>query len=170
METLWKGQDMLLEVLATQVWRERDWKLRLYGEGPDKEHVERLINLFGLNERVIFARFAHDMKSIWQDSQVMILPSRGEGTSLAMLEAMMCGRPVVATDVGGNREVLEEGLSGWIAEATTPQSLADAMERCWGARNSWASMGARAHESAKRIANEDPSLKLLAALEEGARS
>jgi glycosyltransferase involved in cell wall biosynthesis len=170
METLWKGQDMLLEVLATQVWRERDWKLRLYGEGPDKEHVERLINLFGLDEKVKFARFARDMKSIWQDSQVMILPSRGEGTSLAMLEAMMCGRPVVATDVGGNREVLEEGLSGWIAEATTPQSLADAMERCWGARNSWASMGARAHESAKRIADEDPSLKLLAALEEGVRS
>jgi glycosyltransferase involved in cell wall biosynthesis len=169
METLWKGQDMLLEVLATQVWRERNWKLRLYGEGPDKEHVEKLINLFGLDERVRFARFARDMRSIWQDSQVMILPSRGEGTSLAMLEAMMCGRPVVATDVGGNREVLEQDGSGWIAEATTPQSLANAMDRCWDARNSWGNMGARAYESAKRIADADPSLKLLEVLEEGAR-
>ncbi len=166
METLWKGQDMLLEVLATKAWRERDWRLRLYGEGPDKEHVERLIKLFGLGEKAGFARFAREMRSIWQDSQVMVLPSRGEGTSLAMLEAMMCGRPVVTTDVGGNREVLEEGVSGWIAEGTTPQSLAEAMERCWEARKSWASMGARAHESAKRISDVQPSLRLLETLTE----
>jgi glycosyltransferase involved in cell wall biosynthesis len=170
METLWKGQDMLLEVLATKVWKERNWKLRLYGEGPDKDHVARLIKLFGLEEKVGFARFVGDMKSIWHDSQVMILPSRGEGTSLAMLEAMMCGRPVVTTDVGGNREVLEEGVSGWIAEAATPYSLASAMERCWDARNAWVNMGARAYESAKRISDAEPSLKLLDALEHGMRS
>lgn len=100
LDILWKGQDILLEVLSSETWKSRDWKLRIYGNGSDREHIAQLIQLFGLNDRVSFAGFANDMRDIWRDSQVMLLPSRGEGTPLATLEAMMCARPVVTTDVG----------------------------------------------------------------------
>jgi glycosyltransferase involved in cell wall biosynthesis len=78
---------------------------------------------------------------------------------------MMCGRPVVTTDVGGNREVLVEGESGWIAEGATPSSFALAMERCWGVRSAWAQMGARAHAKALEVDGLEPSKKLLEVLE-----
>jgi glycosyltransferase involved in cell wall biosynthesis len=165
LDLLWKAQDILLEVLAGQKWLRRDWKLRIYGTGADRDHIEKLVRIFDLSQRVEFRGFAKDMREIWRDSHVMVLPSRGEGTPLATLEAMMCGRPVVTTDVGGNREVLEEGVTGWIAEGTTPNSFALAMERCWEAQGAWAQMGAQAHAKALEVAGAEPSKRLLEVLE-----
>ena len=161
LDLLWKGQDILLEVLSSNLWRSRKWHLRLYGNGIDKPHIENLIRIFGLEDRVTFAGFANDMREIWADSQLMVLPSRGEGTPLATLEAMMCGRPVVTTDVGGNREVLEEGLTGWIADAATPRSFAQAMERAWFDRHRWAEMGRTAYLKAIKVDAQEPSRLLL---------
>jgi glycosyltransferase involved in cell wall biosynthesis len=166
LDLLWKGQDILLEVLAADIWREREWTLRLFGTGTDRDHLASLVRHFGLEERVQFAGYIEIMEDIWRDSHVMVLPSRGEGTPLATLEAMMCGRPVVTTDVGGNGEVLEEGKTGWIAEAATPQSFASALERCWQAQDSWSQMGIDAHLKAVEVADSDPSGCLLTILEE----
>ena len=165
LDLLWKAQDILLEVLSTKKWSRRNWKLRIYGTGADQEHLKKLVQIFDLSARVEFRGYAKDMRDIWRDSHVMVLPSRGEGTPLATLEAMMCGRPVVTTDVGGNREVLEEGVTGWIAEGTTPNSFALAMERCWEAQGAWAQMGAQAHAKALEVAGAEPSKRLLEVLE-----
>ena len=169
LDLLWKGQDILLEVLSTEKWSRRNWKLRIYGTGADRDHIEKLVRIFHLPQRVEFRGFAKDMREIWRDSHVMVLPSRGEGTPLATLEAMMCGRPVVTTDVGGNREVLEEGVTGWIAEGTTPNSFALAMERCWQARATWAQMGVKAHAKAAEVSGLEPSKRLLEVLESAAK-
>lgn len=165
LDLLWKAQDILLEVLAGEKWFRRDWKLRIYGTGADREHIQKLVRIFDLSERVEFRGYAKDMRDIWRDSHLMVLPSRGEGTPLATLEAMMCGRPVVTTDVGGNREVLEEGVTGWIAEAATPTSFDAALERAWNAKFQWVEMGARAHAKALEVDGLEPSRKLLCALE-----
>ena len=84
---------------------------------------------------------------------------------LAILEAMMCGRPVVTTDVGGNKEVLEEGETGWISEGITTNSFALALERCWAARSAWAQMGVKAHAKAVEFSGLKPSKRLLEVLE-----
>ena len=165
LDLLWKAQDILLEVLAAKKWSGRNWKLRIYGTGADQEHLKKLVQIFDLSARVEFRGYAKDMRDIWRDSHVMVLPSRGEGTPLATLEAMMCGRPVVTTDVGGNREVLEEGVTGWIAEAATPASFDAALERAWNAQSKWAEMGARAHAKALEMDSLKPSIKILEALE-----
>lgn len=169
LDLLWKAQDILLEVLAEQKWLRRDWKLRIYGMGADRDHIEKLVRIFDLSRRVEFRGFAKDMRDIWRDSHVMVLPSRGEGTPLATLEAMMCGRPVATTDVGGNKEVLVEGETGWIAEGATPSSFALAMERCWEAQGVWARMGAQAHAKAIQVSGSEPSKRLLEVLESAVR-
>lgn len=156
LETLWKCQDLLLEVLASSDWRHRDWQLGLFGSGPDEEHVRNAIRYFGLSDKVIGPSFANKIEEVWRDHHLLLLPSRGEGTPLAALEAMMCGRPVITTDVGGNAEILTEGITGYIAEAATPASFGAALERAWHAKGQWPEMGLAAHWRAKDLAAECP--------------
>jgi len=159
-ETLWKGQDLLVEILSQDFWRKRRLRLRFYGEGPDKAHVKSFAQRLPGADRIEFPGYVRDLESLWSKNHVMILPSRGEGTPLAALEAMMCGRPVVTTDVGGNREVIRDRIEGFIADAATPHSFGATLERAWSARNQWKEMGAAAHERAQQLAAGNPALRL----------
>lgn len=169
LETLWKGQDLLLEILSQPVWKNRDWILSFFGEGPDMEHLKNAVNFFGLEKRVEFRGYVRELADIWRDQHMMVLPSRGEGLPLAILEAMMCGRPTVTTDVGGNREILEDGVTGYIADVATPNSLGKILERAWSEQTRWPQMGQVAHQRAREIALSDPSQKLLDYLTERSR-
>jgi glycosyltransferase involved in cell wall biosynthesis len=145
-ETAWKGQDLLLDVLGQPAWRERDWQLRFYGSGPDLEYVRKLTAFLALEDRVFFEGFVDNLANVWTKNQLLLMPSHGEGTPLAALEAMMYGRPVVATDVGGNAEIIQDGVTGFIAEAATVRSFSNALERAWQQQSQWREMGLAAHK------------------------
>lgn len=161
LETMWKGQDVLLDALNQPQWRDRSWHLNLYGSGPDKSYIERLIQHYGLEHRVTCHGYVQDVQAVWQHNHLMILPSRGEGTPLAVLEAMACGRPTVTTDVGGNREILVEGETGWIADAATPYSLSQKLEQAWNERDRWPEMGRAAYQMAQQYTQTNPAQQLL---------
>src|SRR5579859_4294452 len=97
-----KGQDVLFAALSTPAWRDRPWQLSLFGEGPDKEYLQTLADHYAIAGRVAFRGQVGDIRAIWAESDLLVLPSRVEGTPLALVEAMLCGRPAVVTDVGGN--------------------------------------------------------------------
>lgn len=160
-ETAWKAQDLLLDVLQRPTWRERPWHLTFYGSGPDYTHVEQLARFFEIEDRVTFAGFVADLREIWRNNHVLLLPSHGEGLPLAALEAMMLGRPVVATDVGGNRELIADGVNGFIADGATAHSFNDALERSWRSRDTWCLMGHQAHAKALEVVASDPTKQLL---------
>jgi glycosyltransferase involved in cell wall biosynthesis len=160
-ETAWKGQDMLLDVLARPAWRGRSWHLTFYGSGQDLEHLKTLVGFFGLTDRITFAGFVSSVQDIWKDNHALLLPSHGEGLPLAALEAMMLGRPVVATDVGGNRELIREGANGFIADGSTARSFGEALERAWQMRHNWPAMGEQAHFTVADMAKRNPSRQLL---------
>ena len=67
---------------------------------------------------------------------------------MTLMEAMLCGRPAIVTDVGGNAEWIKEGHNGFIAPAATPLSFGDAMERAWAAKERGRELGNRAHDDA----------------------
>ena len=85
-----------------------------------------------------------------------------------MVEAMLCGRPAVVTDVIGNPEWIEEGLTGFLAEAPTLYSVSRALERAWQARASWEQMGLQAHRKALERYEPSPGKTLLELLEAAA--
>lgn len=164
-----KGHDILFECLGSPAWQSRDWRLRVWGDGPDRQYFQSLAEFYGLSQRVELPGHATDIRAVWSDNHLLVLPSRAEGMPLAVVEAMLCGRPCVVTDVGGNSEWVEEGVSGFMAAAPTVRALSAALEQAWAARAVWHKMGARAHEGALLRFDRHSGLTLLNVLEQAAR-
>jgi glycosyltransferase involved in cell wall biosynthesis len=150
-----KGQDILFEVLASPPWAHRQWRLHLYGEGAMRQSLMRLAQRLGLADRVVFAGHV-DVREIWQSNHVLVMPSRYEGLPLAIVEAMLCSRPVVATDVAGHSEIIEDGTTGFLAEAPTVDSVAKALDRLWARRSDAEQIGAAAAQRIRQLVPSDP--------------
>jgi glycosyltransferase involved in cell wall biosynthesis len=159
-----KGQDILIESLAQPQWKSRNWRLNIFGLGRD-EYLRQLINHFNLTDRVRFRGYVTDTRDIWRENQMMVLASRAEGLSLAVLEAMICGRVCVVTDVGGHGEVITDSQSGFLAEAPQPKYFGRALERAWSMKEKLSEIGQNAHEAALKNFSETPDKKLLYLIE-----
>jgi glycosyltransferase involved in cell wall biosynthesis len=159
-----KGQDVLLETLSEGIWKQRRWLLRFYGDGVDRPYLERLTGHYGLADKVEFCGHIGDVRSIWADNHLLVMPSRSEGTPLSLVEAMICGRPSVVTDVGGHTEWVNEPSIGFVAEAPSASSLNKALERAWEARERWESIGQHAREVALTKIDPHPDESLLSLL------
>src|SRR5262249_18389767 len=70
-----KGHDALFEALSAPVWRERQWELRLFGAGPDEPYMRSLVDHFELGSRVRFMGHVADVRSIWQENELLVLGS-----------------------------------------------------------------------------------------------
>jgi glycosyltransferase involved in cell wall biosynthesis len=138
------------------MWRDRQWSLTFYGEGPQKEGLARLAHRLGLESRVTFAGFLSPVEKIWAENHVLAMPSRAEGLPLTIVEAMLCGRPVLATDVAGHAEIIEDGITGFLADAPTPSSLIETLEILWARRMELRLIGMRAAQSIRKQVPSDP--------------
>ena len=151
-----KGQDILLEALAGSQWRLRNWRLTLYGEGPVREGLARMASRLGLQNWVVLAGYETCVKRIGPENHVLVMPSRAEGLPLAIIEAMLCARPVVATDVAGHAEVVKDGVTGFLADAPTASSVAKALEMLWARREDLEAMGKAAAVSIRELVPPNP--------------
>jgi len=150
-----KGQELLLQVLARPEWRARPVELNFFGEGPHELALRRLAGMLHLNQ-VHFRGHVSDIKAIWEQNHLLVLPSRYEGLPLVLVEAMWCGRPAVVTDVAGNTEVCVDNETGFVAPAPTVSLLADTLERAWDRRKDWQRMGQAARARAESQIPRDP--------------
>ena len=157
LEPIAKGQDVLFEVLAQPAWACRNWRLHLYGrkDGDNRGGLERWAQRLGLADRVVFEGYVADVEKIWSLNHVLVMPSRIEGLPLTVVEAMLCGRPVVATDVAG-AEVIEDGVTGFLAEAPTVGFVGNALERFWARREEGKDIGAAAAKRIRELVPPDP--------------
>lgn len=150
-----KGQDLLLRVLARRHWRDRPLSVTFYGDGLQRASLERMAGKLGLTN-VTFAGFVRDVPAIWSSHHGLILPSRCEGLPIVLVEAMLSGRVPIATNVGGNAEVVDDGVTGYIAVAPTEDALDAAMERAWNDRPRWREIGAAAAARIREIIPPEP--------------
>ncbi len=150
-----KGQDILLSVLARPRWRDRPLKVSFYGSGVNTEGLKGMARFLDLHN-VHFPGFTMDVTQVWRDNHALVLPSRAEGLALAQVEAMVCGRVPIVTAAGGAGEILEDGITGFLARSASEDSLDEAMERAWERRHEWREIGLRASESVWRHYPEDP--------------
>jgi glycosyltransferase involved in cell wall biosynthesis len=121
-----KRPDVLLE--AWSRCKTSRMHLVFVGDGPLRRGLEQQSSRLPSTSSVTFTGPAKDMPAVIRAMDIVVIPSEAEGMSNAMLEAMACGLPVVATDVGGVREVLgNDGKAGVIVPAGSSEALAEAM-------------------------------------------
>ncbi len=84
---------------------------------------------------------------------------------LTLVEAMLCGRACIVTDVGGSRELVRDDVNGFLAKAPTAELLDEAMNRAWESRGRLREMGGRAAEDVRKWVSADPAEDLVRELE-----
>lgn len=157
-----KGQGLLLQILSSEKWKSRNWQLNIYGSGPDERLINELISFYGLQEKVVLRGHVKNIReNIWKNNHILLMPSFIEGMPISLVEAMLCGRPAVVTDVGGNRELLEDGLTGYIAESSSSYSFENALEKAWAEKMEWKKMGDCAHTEILKYYSADATVELL---------
>ena len=102
-------------------------RLMMIGDGPLRSATLDVVRSAGLERDAWMPGERHDVPALLRGMDCFVLPSLGEGISNTILEAMATGLPVIATDVGGNRELVRHGDTGTLVPAADPQALADAM-------------------------------------------
>lgn len=146
-----KGQDILIRIMSEEKWRNRPITISFIGKGNDEPALTDMVDLLNVTN-VNFEGQIEDIEDMWKSYHALILPSRSEGLPLSMVEAMSAGRPVIISNAGGNTEMVEEGITGFIGHADE-ESFGEAMERAWNNRNHWEQIGKNA---AKYIAEHVP--------------
>jgi glycosyltransferase involved in cell wall biosynthesis len=136
-----KGQEFAIEALRFVRDAGIDAKLVIVGTGPSEGRLREIAGERGVAAQVIFAGLATDPRPFFRDADLFVLPSRQEGFSNALLEAMASGLPCVATDVGGNAEAIVGGVGGIIVPPSDSAALARAIVDLGNRRDSLAEMG-----------------------------
>lgn len=108
---------------------QKSFKILLVGEGTRKEELKKIVSDLNLSEIVFFLGLRQDIPSLLMQSDAFLLSSDFEGLSLAVLEGMAAGLPIVATSVGGNAQLVHEGINGFLVPPREPTSLANTMQR-----------------------------------------
>ncbi|RTY76867.1 glycosyltransferase family 4 protein [Flavobacterium sp. LS1R10] len=151
-----KGQDVLLQVLAETKWKSRNLWVNFYGEGNDVENLKDLVEMYQLTNVMIHSHTATE--EIWKMNQGLILTSRFEGLPIVVVEAMLCKRLVIVTNVSGNAEFVQDNESGFIAAAPRPEYVDEALERAWQQRKNWEAIGNKAREEIITLIPENPAV------------
>jgi len=124
-----KNHALLVRACGEVLRRGTDIELRIAGEGPERARLTEMAASLGMADRLRLSGLVGDVPAFLHELDVFVLSSSTEAHPNALLEAMACGLPCVATRVGGSPEVLEEGRSGILVEAEDPPALAEAVGR-----------------------------------------
>ena len=122
-----KNHRMLLQATLKVVNTIPDLRMLIVGDGPLLGQIKDLCNDLDLASNVIFTGARRDVPEIMQVLDISVLPSLFEGFPNTIMESMAAGKPVIATDVGGNPELVENGKTGYIVPSNDPEVMADAI-------------------------------------------
>lgn len=146
-----KGIDLLLEALAQLPAGAGPWQLAIHGRGPHEPALRDLVARLGLGPRVEFRGHVPALRDIWSGRQLLCSPAIEDGVPMTIPEAMLCGRPVLATRVGGATDWIAEGETGFLSATPSLPDLVAALARALAARERWPAMGRAAAQAAQQF-------------------
>lgn len=151
-----KNLACLMRALARIPTDQRPW-VALAGNGPLRGDIDAMREAAGLDADVRFLGERKDTAALMQSADFLVLPSSYEGMSNVLMEAMAAGCPVVASDVGGNPELVEDGVTGLLF----PSDDADALARCLQTMGSDKALRLRLSQQAAQVARQRYSVEQL---------
>ena len=122
-----KGLEYLIQAAALIPMAERNMRIVIAGDGPARARLEQLAATLAVTDRVHFLGFREDVGDLLAASDMVVLPSLREGLSIALLEAMAAGKPIVATSIGSQREVASHADMARLVPPADARALSDAI-------------------------------------------
>lgn len=126
-----KGLEFLIKAVKQLLPKYPNILLKIMGDGDEKENLIILVKKLNLKNNVQFLGRIPREETVgyYQEANVFILPSFNEGMSNAMLEALATGLPIIATETGGTKELVTEGINGFVVAMGSREDLAERIER-----------------------------------------
>jgi glycosyltransferase involved in cell wall biosynthesis len=124
-----KDYPTMLQAFARVVHKHSNTILLIAGDGPLRKTMENLARELGIEKRTKFLGIRRDIPQLMNAADAYVMSSSWEGMPNVLLEASATGLPIVATDVGGNREIVLDGVTGFLVPPRNPEALARAMLR-----------------------------------------
>lgn len=154
-----KGQPIVLEILSSTYWKNKNWELNIFGEGPDKEYILELIKFYNLSDKVNLIGFVSDIRNqIWKENHILLMPSQYEGCPISLYDAAIAGRIAVVSNVGGNAEFVIDGVNGFVSDAPSVHSFGAAMQKCWENIDNYNQLAANARSKALNTLDLTPEI------------
>ena len=144
-----KGHRFLIEAIGMLCRSSNNTHFIFCGDGPCQKDLEKRSKELGISDLCHFVGFRKDIKDIFQAMDFMVLPSLTEGLPNVILEAFACAKPVVAADVGGVPEIVEDGVNGILVPPGRSDLLAEAIKNCLIAPEKRRKMGEAGYQKVK---------------------
>ncbi|MFS8204794.1 glycosyltransferase family 4 protein [Streptomyces sp. CWNU-52B] len=123
-----KRFDLLIEAFSAVASKEPDWRLRIYGGGPQRDHLQDLVDGLGLSGHIRLMGPRTPMEAEFAKAALVVSASDAESFGMTLVEAMRCGVPVISTDCPlGPAEIITEGVDGRLVPVGDSRALAEAM-------------------------------------------
>ncbi len=122
-----KGLEYLIEAAAILLRTERRFQIVIAGDGPMRARLEELARNLGVADWVTFLGFREDVSDLLAASDLVALPSLREGLSIALLEAMAAGKPIIATTIGSHKEVASQAEIAHLVRPADAPALCEAI-------------------------------------------
>lgn len=146
-----KGFDLLIKAYAPIAEQRPNWQLHIYGGGPARKRLARIIAKAGLEETVILKGHTNEMERVLEEAAIFALSSRYEGLPMVLIEAMTKGAPIVSVDCPhGPAEIVVDGVTGRLVPSQDPEAFREALLQLMDD----ASLRARMSEQALKYAEQ----------------
>ncbi len=145
-----KGVEYLIKALHTITKKRQDIKLRIVGEGSDKPRLIKLTETLKIQDKVIFEGLVPHTKmpKYYQQCDIFCFPTLGEPFGKAIIEAMACAKPVIASNIGGPAEIIQHQKTGLLVPPAQPKILATKILELLSNETELKKMGANARKTA----------------------
>ncbi|MBN2190903.1 MAG: glycosyltransferase family 4 protein [Candidatus Aureabacteria bacterium] len=150
-----KGLQYLIESIPLIKRNSLKWLLVGAKQGPFAAYINKRIGELGITDKVICTEFIDNVHQVLAAIDVVVIPSMMEGLSYGALEALACGKPVIASEIGGLREIIEESKNGLFIKSGDPEAIASAVRNLMDNRLIFDSLKSNARPSVEDNFNLD---------------
>lgn len=154
-----KAFDILLKASASIIEQYKDVKFIILGDGPLRNYLESLSKQYDLNQHILFLGWKTNVIEYLKIIDIFCQTSIWEALPIILLEVMSLGKPIVATDVGGVRELFKDGDGGFLIPAESPKSAAKALSRLITDKELRQTMSKKNRERINKVFNLEQMIK-----------